>query len=151
MNRMKIDFREATGEDIAEIIAIEKASFEFPWSEEMFLNQMKLKGIAAVIVAEIEDALAGYSIVWFEGPDSHILNIAVDPSFRRRGVASGILEEVIRRSRKKGCSRLYLEVRKGNRPASDFYLAKGFKLKGIIEGYYQENGEDAIVLELPLE
>jgi ribosomal-protein-alanine N-acetyltransferase len=147
---MEIKVRDAVPGDIQDILDIEASSFEFPWSERMFMNQLRLRSIAAVLVAHSGNAVTGYSVVWFEGEDSHILNIAVSPEYRRRGVAGKLVDEIIRRSRERECVRLYLEVRASNLKARDFYVDKGFRIRGIIEGYYQENGEDALLLELSL-
>ena len=146
----RIEFREATAGDISAILKIESESFEFPWPESMFRNQLELRPVAMMLVAETGSAVIGYAVVWFEGPDSHILNIAVDPEFRRRGVADRMLDEVIRISRHRDCERIYLEVRKNNTPARDFYLGRGFRITGAIEGYYRDSGEDALLLELSL-
>jgi len=148
---MDINVRDAAIDDLEGILNIERGSFEFPWSERMFINQLQLKNIAAVLVAEADSTVVGYAIVWFENHDSHILNIAVSPDFRKRGVGNRIVDEVVKRSREKNCRRLYLEVRRRNRRARDFYLGRGFTVKKMVEGYYQENGEDALVLELSLD
>ena len=145
-----IEVREANAGDISAILKIESESFEFPWPEAMFRNQLELRPVAMVLIAETGAAVVGYAVVWFEGPDSHILNIAVDPEFRRRGVAGRMLDELIRISGKRNCERMYLEVRKNNTPARDFYLGRGFRITGVIERYYRDSGEDALLLELSL-
>ncbi|MFO7915099.1 MAG: ribosomal protein S18-alanine N-acetyltransferase [Candidatus Krumholzibacteriales bacterium] len=147
---MRIKVREATEGDISDILRIESESFEIPWPEAMFRNQLELRPVTLLLIAETASSVIGYSVVWFEGPDSHILNIAVDPELRRRGVAGRMVDEIIRISRERGCGRLYLEVRENNIPARDFYLERGFRMTGTIEGYYRDSGEDALFLELSL-
>ena len=135
-------------EDIQYVLEIEQTSFDFPWSESMFENQLMLKHIALKLVAANENSVMGYVIVWFEGNDSHILNIAVDKKWRGRNIANGILDAVITRSVNNGCNRIYLEVRKSNSYAKNFYKRNGFRVIGEEKGYYEETGEDALILEL---
>ncbi len=148
---MDFMIRDMNKADIPGVLKIELSSFDFPWSESMFMNQFMLEDIAIILVAVRGDTIMGYVIVWLEGIDSHILNVAVGKNWRGKKIADGILDAVITRSVNKGCSRIYLEVRKSNRYAQDFYKRNGFQVIGEEEGYYGETGENALILELILD
>ncbi|MCD6379764.1 ribosomal protein S18-alanine N-acetyltransferase [bacterium] len=140
--------RDMNEADLPYVIEIEQSSFDFPWSRNMFIDQLMLRDIALKLVAVHEGTVMGYVIVWLEGKDSHILNIAVGEEWRGKKIAKGILDAVIARSLNSGCNRIYLEVRKSNSYALDFYKRNGFSVIGEEEGYYEETGENALILEL---
>ncbi len=148
---MDFTIRDMNKADIPSVLKIELTCFDFPWSESMFMNQLMLEDIALILVAVRDDTIVGYVIVWLEGKDSHILNVAVDKKWRGKKIADGILNAVITQSVNKGCSRIYLEVRKSNRYAQDFYRRNGFQVIGEEAGYYGETGENALILELILD
>jgi len=148
---MDFMIRDMNKADIPGVLKIEISSFDFPWSESMFMNQFMLEDIAIILVAVRGDTIMGYVIVWLEGIDSHILNVAVGKNWRGKKIADGILDAVITRSVNKGCSRIYLEVRKSNRYAQEFYKRNGFQVIGEEEEYYGETGENALILELMLD
>ena len=129
------------------MMAIEKVSFPSPWSRPLFEEEIG-RDFSDVIVA-VEDpgeTVAGYAICWTVGEDSHLLNIAVRPDARSRGIGRSLLRECIRRGAHAGGRRIYLEVRTGNEPALSLYRQEGFRFVGVRKGYYVDTGEDAIVL-----
>jgi ribosomal-protein-alanine N-acetyltransferase len=135
--------------DIPGVLEIEQNSFDFPWSESMFIDQLMLRDIALKLVAVHHDGtVVGYVIVWFERKDSHILNIAVGEKWRGKKIAKRMLDTVIVLSLNNGCNRIYLEARKSNSYALAFYKRNGFNVIGEQEGYYEETGENALILEL---
>jgi ribosomal-protein-alanine N-acetyltransferase len=129
------------------VMAIEKASFPSPWSRTLFEEEIG-RDFSDVIVAveDPEEKVAGYAICWTVGEDSHLLNIAVRPDARNRGIGRSLLRECIRRGLHAGGRRIYLEVRLGNEPALSLYRREGFRFVGVRKGYYVDTGEDAIVL-----
>jgi ribosomal-protein-alanine N-acetyltransferase len=128
-------------------MAIEKASFPSPWSRTLFEEEIG-RDFSDVIVAveDPEGAVAGYAVCWTVGEDSHLLNIAVRPDARNRGIGRSLLRECIRRGAHAGGCRIYLEVRLGNEPALSLYRREGFRFVGVRKRYYVDTGEDAIVL-----
>ena len=88
----------------------------------------------------------GYAVCWTVADESHLLNIAVRPDARGRGVGTELLRECILRSARAGVDRIHLEVRAGNGPAIRMYEREGFSFQGIRRGYYADTGEDAILL-----
>jgi ribosomal-protein-alanine N-acetyltransferase len=92
------------------------------------------------------ERFAGYVDFWVVPPDIELLNIAVDPDYRRRGLGRMLLDVVERRGRERGGEQVFLEVRRSNLGAQRLYEAAGFSQCGIRKGYYSDNGEDAILL-----
>ena len=136
-----------TAEHIPQIAALEKTCFSHPWSEEL-LRQALWNEAAAIVVAEGEDGTvlgyAGVSTVLDEG---YIDNVAVDPRFRRQGVADELVAALARFGRAK-LAFLTLEVRASNAPAIALYAKHGFQEAGRRKHYYDDPKEDAIIMTL---
>ena len=139
--------RKMTETDIPRILEIERECFPMPWTETMFLCQLRLEEVSTNLVFDGDDGIGGYIIAWTGFEEVHILSIGVDPLKRGLGIAEGLLEAAIEENRSKGCLKIVLEVRKGNARARRFYEKQGFNQIGIRKGYYAETGEDALVLE----
>ena len=117
----------------------------------MFLQELDL-ALSRVIVARSVDAptvLLGYLCRWIVADEVQVLNIAVAPGARRRGVAGALLAEVRREARARGCAAVILEVRRSNVAARAFYSATGFEEVGVRSGYYARD-EDALMLRCVL-
>ncbi len=133
--------------DLDAILAIESCSFPTPWSRGMFEEELGRDYSDAIVAQPVEGGgVAGYAVCWCIAGEAHLLNIAVDPRFRGRGVACGLLEECIRRGARCGADRIHLEVRAGNEDAIRLYRGHDFVFMGIRKGYYTDTGEDAILL-----
>lgn len=131
--------------DIPSIMEIERRSFSTPWSEVSFLGEIYRKqGVARV--AEWEGKVIGYVCANYVLHESHILNLAVDETFRRRGVGTILMNEAIRELKKRGCVFVYLEVRASNRGAQEFYKRFGFKVASRRKRYYANPDEDALLM-----
>ncbi len=137
-------------EDLPEVLVIESLSFSEPWTEEMFLHELSSEGIADPLVARADAGagppIAGFLCAWIVAGELHINNIAVHPAYRRRGIASQLLEEILRRATARGATVGYLEVRASNEAAKALYHRYGFKLIGRRRNYYDHPEEDAIVM-----
>ena len=138
-----------TTADIESVIAIERASFQFPWSTRFFLDELQVD-CARSILAEIESRIVGYVLFWFLPEDVDIHNIAVHPDFRRQGIGRLLLDQVIAAARRQKRLRVTLDVRFSNTPAQNLYRSFGFVTRGLRKGYYSDNGEDALVMALEL-
>jgi ribosomal-protein-alanine N-acetyltransferase len=130
--------------DLPQVIAIERRAFTTPWSLAMFVLELsKPSGVCLAAVDE-HDKLMGYLICARYDTVWHLMNIAVDPALRRRGIARGLLEQMIERA---GRDREYtLEVRTSNAPAIALYEMFGFRSAGTRPRYYRDNGEDAVIM-----
>jgi len=132
-------------EDIPEIMGIERSSFSTPWSEISFLSEVYKKN-AFSNVALFEEKVIGYICVNYLLHESHILNLAVHELFRRRGVATILMNDTLKELKKKGCVFMYLEVRASNADAKKFYELFGFTVESIRKKYYTNPDEDALLM-----
>lgn len=147
---MKIKLAPMTEDDIDEILEIEKLSFPSPWSRRLFLDELANPNSHIVLARDDTDTILGFACFWIVADETHILNIAVHPKFRRQGVAKRLLTHVLEFAKDKGISYFALEVRNRNVAAIEFYKGFGFKAVGVRKGYYADTGEDAILMELEL-
>ena len=136
--------RRLTYADLPQIIAIERRAFPTPWSLAMFV--LELSKPASVCLAALRGGqmigfliCSRYDTVW------HIMNVAVDPDRRREGIASALLTDLLRRIDGPG-ARFTLEVRESNTGAIELYERFGFRAAGRRRRYYQDNGEDAVIM-----
>jgi ribosomal-protein-alanine N-acetyltransferase len=97
------------------------------------------------LVIEVDGAVVGHAVASAAGDDAELQRIAVDPAYRRRGLAHDLLAAVEERVAAEGATRLLLEVREDNAPAAAFYRARGFEEVGRRRGYYRD-GATAVVL-----
>jgi ribosomal-protein-alanine N-acetyltransferase len=129
--------------DLPQVIAIERRAFPTPWSLAMFV--LELSKPSGVCLAAFEgETLVGYLICARYADVWHLMNIAVDPSLRRRGYATALLEEMLERA---GREDTYtLEVRTSNASAIALYERFGFSVAGSRPRYYHDTGEDALIM-----
>jgi ribosomal-protein-alanine N-acetyltransferase len=131
--------------DLPAVIAIERRSFPTPWSLAMFVLELsKPSGIC--LAASEGDDLLGYVICSRYDQVWHLMNIAVAPDHRRRGVAWSLMTRLIEEAR--GVLPFTLEVRVSNRKAIEMYERFGFRSAGVRPRYYHDNGEDALIMWL---
>jgi len=138
-----IEVRRLTFADLPQVVAIERRAFTSPWSLAMFVLELsKPSGIC--LAAEVEGELTGYLICSRYDTVWHLMNIAVDPGLRRRRIATTLLETLL--ARVEPDAQVTLEVRRSNAGAIELYENFGFRAAGVRRRYYQDNGEDALVM-----
>ena len=131
--------------DLPSVLAIERRSFTTPWSLAMFVLELsKPSGIC--LAARDDDGLAGYLVCSRYADIWHLMNVAVDPARRRAGVATALLTRLF--SEVGAGARLTLEVRTSNHGAIEMYRRFGFAVAGERRRYYQDTGEDALIMWL---
>jgi ribosomal-protein-alanine N-acetyltransferase len=138
--------READVGDIKEMAALDLACFASPWSEECFRQELEENKLAFYVVAELDGKIIGYAGLWAIIDEGHITNIVTAPEYRRKGVAKAIVKVLINVSEKAGLNSFTLEVRTSNSKAQNLYKQFGFEASGLRKGYYEDNGEDAIIM-----
>jgi ribosomal-protein-alanine N-acetyltransferase len=136
--------------DLSRILTIENASFARPWSRAVFLQELRTPAsrtlVARLAAPDASDgAVVGYLCRWLVAGEMHVLNLAVHPEWRHRGVARRLLRALIREARERGAPAIHLEVREKNLPARALYDAFGFTQVGRRRHYYGR-GEDAVVM-----
>ena len=146
-----------TASDIDIVLEIEQKSFPKPWTRGMFESELRNPLSSAytikVSAASVEGVLppsrvVAYIVYWMVHGEAHIMNIAVDPSIRRRGLAKALLEVSLKRMRDNLIYEVFLEVRVSNEAARGLYKSFGFKESFERAGYYGD--EDAIVMTLEM-
>ena len=132
--------------DADDIAALEVVCFADPWSKESLVYELSENPRAVYIVAEVDGHVVGYVGVWGIVDEGHITNVAVSPDYRRKNIGSLLIYHMLKATTQAGLVRHTLEVRAGNAPAQALYRKYGFEEAGICKGYYQDNGEDAIIM-----
>jgi ribosomal-protein-alanine N-acetyltransferase len=135
-----------------EIVRIERSCFADPWSEESFRRLLAVEpAIFLVAVFPPESAVAGYAIAFAVGEDGEVLNVAVDPAFRGKGLAGQMLDALLIELGARGVQTAFLEVRESNAAARALYGSRGFTEIGRRKAYYRRPVEDALVMRRVLE
>lgn len=142
--------RSAVPADAAPLVTIERRCFSDPWTETSFREAL-VSPWTFGLVAHSGRGIAGYLIGRELAGTGEVLNLAVSPDFRRRGVARALLRAGLALLRKHRVEEVFLEVRESNRSAQALYLSSGFKPVGQRAAYYRNPQEDALVLWLALE
>ena len=145
MTAVAIDIRSLVLDDLAEIETIERRAYHTPWSRSMFASELA-KGTSICLGAFEGDRLIGYVINSRYVDAWHVMNVAVDPDHRRRGIATRMLEALFEMTEHDGRRGYTLEVRVSNQGAIDLYERLGFERRGVRRGYYTDNREDALVM-----
>jgi len=138
-------FRPMLAADLDQVAAIEQISLPSPWSKELFEAELK-RPQARYFVAEEGSRVAGYMGYWEAPQEAHIINLAVAPDFRKKGLGVALLDHVLEFARKTGAALATLEVRESNVAARGLYEKCGFKFVAIRKKYYVDNQEDAVVM-----
>ena len=137
--------RQLTYSDLPAVLSVERRSFPTPWSLAMFVLELsKPSGIC--LAASDADQLVGYLVCSRYDHVWHLMNVAVAPERRRAGVASRLIARLFEEAGRE--LSFTLEVRVSNRPAIAMYERLGFRSAGVRPRYYQDNGEDALIMWL---
>ena len=142
-----MNIRRLSYADLPQVIAIERRAFPAPWSLAMFV--LELSKPAGVCLAAADDKrilgyliCSRYDVVW------HVMNVAVDPALQGRGIGSAMIGRLLAEidGETATTSRYTLEVRQSNAAAIRLYERFGFRAAGLRRRYYQDNGEDAVIM-----
>ena len=140
--------RKFVPKDLKRVYEIENMSFSQSYGINMF-QQLYEMGIG-FLVAEEDDYVIGYVMFWIKYENQgHIISIAVDKNYRRRGAGTQLLVKAIAILSLLPIDAIYLEVNENNVGAVEFYKSFNFKIDRIVPGYY-ENGDGAIIMYIPL-
>lgn len=142
--------RSAVPADATGLVAIERRAFSDPWSEASFREALVSPWTFGV-VAETGRGMAGYLIGREVAGTGEVLNLAVAPEFRRRGIGGALLEAGLAALRRRKVDEVFLEVRESNIEAQALYVGHGFRPVGQRAAYYRNPKEDALVLRLELQ
>jgi ribosomal-protein-alanine N-acetyltransferase len=143
---VNLDLRRLAPDDLDTVEEIERASYPTPWSRTMFAAELRKPSALALGAYADSGRLVGYAFVSRYVDAWHVMNVAVAPEYRRRGIATELLErlfEVTAGDQRRGYT---LEVRVSNLGAIQLYERLGFQSRGIRRGYYTDNREDALIM-----
>ncbi len=143
----ELTLRVMTVEDLEEVLEIERSSFSTPWSATSFFNEIKNPRSLSK-VARLGGRIVGYLCASRIIDEGHILTFAVHPEFRKLGIASVLIRDILEHLKGEGCRFVFLEVRASNSGARKIYEKFGFRELGIRKNYYLTPVEDAIVMVL---
>lgn len=149
--KTEIHVRPMTGEDLEQVVAIDRMSFSLPWPPSSYRFELNENPSSRLWVAEIQEEdgknrIVGMIVVWLIMDEAHIATIAVHPEYRKRGIGRRLLVEALRESVQMGVISATLEVRVGNLAAQKLYKDLGFDVVSTRPRYYMDNNEDALIM-----
>lgn len=130
---------------VAQIAALEKQCFSDPWSENSVASELE-NPLSLWLIAEEDGAVCGYVGSQTVLDETDMMNIAVHPDCRRKGIAAALITELVSRLKARGSRVLRLEVRESNFSAIALYEALGFTQLGLRKNYYRNPKENALIL-----
>ena len=132
--------------DMPEVLGIEDQSFEFPWCEEDFIRCLRQRNCIGM-VAEHDERVVGFMIYELHKSRLHVLNFAVHPDFRKRGVGVQMIDKLIGKLSRQRRTRILLEVRETNLEAQLFFREAGFRAISVLRDFYDDTTEDAYLMQ----
>ena len=140
--QVRVHIRWMIRRDMPEVLAIEHASFEYPWCEEEFLRVLRQRNCIGM-VAEFGERVVGFMIYELHKAKLQVLNFAVAPEFRRQGVGRQMMVKLVGKLSSHRRTRITLEVRETNLVAQLFFRKQEFKAVRVLRAFYEDTGEDA--------
>jgi ribosomal-protein-alanine N-acetyltransferase len=148
--QIRVHIRWMIRRDMPEVLAIEHASYDFPWDEEEFLRVLRQRNCIGM-VAEHGEKVVGFMIYELHKAKLQILNLAVAPECRRMGVGEQMVAKLVSKLSNHRRTRIVLHLRESNLPAQLFYRTQGFRASEVLREFYEDTGEDAYVMQYFLE
>lgn len=130
---------------VAQVAELEKVCFSDPWSENSVRSELS-NPLSVWLVAEENGVVRGYVGSQTVLDETDMMNIAVHPDFRRKGIAAALISELVGQLKERGSHILRLEVRESNAPAIALYESLGFAQLGLRKNYYRNPKENALIL-----
>jgi ribosomal-protein-alanine N-acetyltransferase len=147
---VRVHIRWMIRRDMPEVLSIEASSFEFPWMEEDFIRCLRQRNCIGM-VAEHDDQVVGFMIYELNKNRIQVLNFAVSPEFRRRGVGTQMVAKLIGKLSTQRRTRIALEVRETNLDAQLFFRTAGFRAVSVLRNFYEDTPEDAYLMQYRFE
>lgn len=132
--------------DMTEVLQIERASFEFPWGEDDFIQCLRQRNCIGM-VAEHDERIVGFMIYQLHRTRLHVMNFAVDPNCRRMAIGSQMIAKLASKLSPQRRSQILLEVRETNLDAQLFFRKEGFKAISVLRDFYEDTTEDAYLMQ----
>ena len=144
--QVRVHIRWMIRRDMPEVLQTEQQSFEYAWTEEDFLRCLRQRNCIGM-VAEQGEKVVGFMIYELHKAKLHILNFAVNATWRHSGVGGQMVAKLISKLSSHRRTRITLEVRETNLTAQLFFSKQGFRAVRVLRGYYEDSGEDAFVMQ----
>jgi N6-L-threonylcarbamoyladenine synthase len=141
-----MNMRPMTISDIPSVVEMERESFDDPWSESLFQDELRRDDRAWLVAVASDGRLLGYGGVMVTHGDAHLMDLAVGQGSRRTGLGRGLLWSLAEKAVALGAHRMTLEVAASNTAAVDLYASCGFDIRGRRRGYYPRSGDDALLM-----
>ncbi len=132
--------------DMPEVQEIESGCFEFPWSDADFIRCLRQRNCIGM-VAEYDERVLGFMIYELHKTRLHVLNFAVHPDHRRRGVGEAMVQKLVSKLSHQRRNRILLEVRETNLSAQLFFRNAGFRAISVLRDFYDDTTEDAYLMQ----
>ncbi len=145
-DRVRIHIRWMIRRDLAEVMRIERDSFEHSWTDDDFLRCLRQRNCIGM-VAEQGDRLVGFMIYELHKQKLNVLNFAVAPASRKQGIGAQMVAKLHHKLLSHRRSRITLVVREGNLRAQLFFRSHDFRANKVLRNYYEDSGEDAFLME----
>jgi ribosomal-protein-alanine N-acetyltransferase len=146
-----VNVRPARDGDMLSVGLIERECFADPWGPREFVSALQAPQTIFLIAEDADGVVAGYAIALAVVDEAEILNLAVLPKFRGRGIGGSLLDAAVDAVKSRGAEQIYLEVRESNDAARKLYAARGFDVITRRPKYYRHPVEDALVLRLAMQ
>jgi len=146
MRRDEYQFRRLTISDLPLVREIEEASFSTPWPGNAYESELTTNKLARYVGACRGEELLGFGGIWLMVDEAHVTTIAVKPGLRDQGLGTALMLELLREARAGGARVATLDVRISNLEVQRLYQRLGFAEAGRRVRYYEENGEDALIM-----
>ena len=153
--RTSISFNKLTSLEIPSVLSIEEQNSDYPWSQHQFTTSIENNNNLCYCLS-LDGRTIGYLIAMLAGDTADILNIGIDPDFKRQGYGTALLNHLIEEFRKRNIGEILLEVRTGNKSVIHFYKKQGFKEISVRKNYYTKNSknqshrEDGIIMRIKI-
>jgi len=153
--RISISFNKLSSFEIPSLLSIEERNSDYPWSQLQFTTSIENSNNLCYCLS-LDDKTIGYLIAMLAGDTADILNIGIDPDFKRQGHGTALLNHLIEELRKRDIGEILLEVSAGNQSAIQFYKSQGFEEISVRKNYYTKNSknqshrEDGIIMRIKI-
>jgi ribosomal-protein-alanine N-acetyltransferase len=137
--------------DLSAVQRIAEVCFPVPWTRDEFQKELARDySVLRVLRPSLTEPVCAFANYWLVTDEIQLMNVATLPESRQQGHASALLHDLLQQAREREARLVTLEVRRSNLPARALYRKFGFMEQGIRQQYYSDNGEDAVVMHLPL-
>jgi len=153
--RTSISFNKLSSVEIPSVLSIEEHNSDYPWSQDQFTTSIENSNNLCYYLS-LNGKTVGYLITMLAEDTADILNIGIDPDFKKQGHGTGLLNHLIEELRKRNIGEILLEVRAGNKSAIQFYKRQGFEEISVRKNYYTKNSknqsqrEDGIIMSIKI-